>query len=125
MRAYDEYRRGMGLTRRQVLSVTLAAAAGAGTWLVLGSESPAGPATTDRFGDRNQALPRGQLPDFARAGGSKVEEAYRYALEQGDALESIPCFCGCTNIGHRHNRDCYIKSFNRDGTVTWTSHSAT
>jgi hypothetical protein len=70
-------------------------------------------------------VPPGQLPDFVRSAGATVQEAYRYATEQGEALEHMPCFCGCGKIGHRHNRDCYIKSFNGDGTVTYTSHSAT
>jgi len=65
MHAYDEYRRGMGLTRRQVLSVTLAAAGGADIWWALESSVPAEPARTGRSGD--QTLPRGPLAD-ARSG---------------------------------------------------------
>ena len=85
----------------------------------------AGPVTTDQDGDQNQTLPRRQLPDFARSGGPKVQEAYRFAAEQGRDLVYIPCYCGCGNIGHTSNRTCYIKSENRDGTVTFTSHAAT
>ena len=55
----------------------------------------------------------------------EIERLYRYALEHGDELQYIPCFCGCGRFGHRNNQDCYIKSFNRDGTVTFTSHAAT
>jgi hypothetical protein len=117
--------RSARLSRRDILLAMLGLTTAGGTWWWLQSPSTAGPVTTDRFGDRNQTVPRGQLPDFVRSADATVQEAYRYATEQGEALEHIPCFCGCRGIGHRHNRDCYIKSFNRDGTVTYTSHSAT
>ena len=111
-----------GLSRRALLRALGIFVAGGALSV---RESLAGPVTVDQFGDQNQALPRGQLPDFAKSRGQKVEELYRFAVEQGKSLESIPCFCGCRNIGHKSNRDCYIKSENRDGTLTYTSHSAT
>lgn len=59
------------------------------------------------------------------AGGPDVAGLYGFAAERGKDLEHIPCDCGCGNIGHRSNRQCYIKSENRDGTLTYTSHAAT
>ncbi len=47
------------------------------------------------------------------------------AVDHGDELQYIPCTCGCTRFGHKSNRDCYIKAFNKDGTLTFTSHAAT
>lgn len=117
--------RGGGVTRRYVLTAALAVGASGVAWWLAWPESHAGGITTDRYGDRIQTLPRGSLPEFARSGGLEVEQIYRFAVEQGDALESIPCFCGCAKIGHHHNRDCYIKRINRDGTITYTSHGAT
>ena len=111
-----------GLNRRALFRVLAIFVAGGALWV---RESLAGPVTVDQFGDRNQTLPRGELPDFAKSGGARVQEAYRFAVEHGKDLEYIPCFCGCRNIGHKSNRDCYIKGENRDGTVTYTSHSAT
>lgn len=100
-------------------------AAGGIAWWLVWPKSDAGGITTDSHGDQFQTMPRGSLPEFARSGGPEVEQVYRFAVEQGEALESIPCFCGCAKIGHRHNRDCYFKSLNRDGTVTYTSHGST
>lgn len=105
------------LSRRQAILGLLALVAGGGA-----REAAAGPVTRDQFGDQIQTLPRRELPDFAKSEGPHVREVYRFALEHGADLEYIPCFCGCANIGHRHNRECYIKSENRGGTVTWTSH---
>lgn len=78
----------------------------------------------DRVGDANQTLPRGQWPEFV-ADTSDVQRLYRYAVEHGDDLRYIPCYCGCVDVGHRGNRDCYVKSLNADGTITFTSHAAT
>ncbi len=85
----------------------------------------AGPVTVDEIGDQVQTLPRGQLPDFAGPGTPGIRALYQYAVEHADQLQYIPCFCGCGRIGHRSNRDCYVKAFNRDGSVTYTSHAAT
>ncbi len=78
--------------------------------------------TTDAIGDRVQTLPRGQLPVFA---SGEAQALYRYAVEHGDELQYVPCFCGCGRLGHKSNRDCYIKAFNANGTLTFTSHAAT
>jgi hypothetical protein len=118
-------RRQMALTRRRLLAGGLAVAAGGGAWWWLRSSSPAGPAVRDAHGDLVQTVPRGQLPDFVQTASAPVRKAYRYALEHGETLQYIPCFCGCVRIGHRSNRDCYMKAVNTDQTVTYTSHGAT
>jgi hypothetical protein len=100
------------------------AVAGLGAWQMLGDRpAGAGPVTTDAIGDKVQTLPRGRLPRFART--SDTQRLYRYAVERGEELQYMPCFCGCHRFGHTSNRDCYIKAFNRDGTLTFTSHAAT
>lgn len=76
-------------------------------------------------GDLLETVPNGELPSFAKSGGPKVLEAYRYAADNGEILRYIPCFCGCTNIGHRNNTDCYVAARRSDARVTFTSHGAT
>jgi hypothetical protein len=85
----------------------------------------AAPVTTDEIGDQVQTLPKWQLPDFAGPTLPRIRGLYAYAVDHGDELQYIPCFCGCGRFGHKSNRDCYIKSFNADGTLTFTSHAAT
>jgi hypothetical protein len=91
--------------------------------LVTRRDALAGPATTDEIGDQVQTVPRGGVPEFAQR--SDLPRLYRYAVEHGEELQYIPCFCGCARFGHRSNRDCYIKSANADHTITFTSHAAT
>jgi hypothetical protein len=113
------------MNRRRFLSggATLAAA-GLGARPALGHHpGGGGHVTTDAIGDEVQTLPPGQLPLFATT--PDTQRLYRYAVEHGDELQYVPCFCGCYRFGHQSNRDCYIKSFNRDGTLTFTSHAVT
>lgn len=76
-------------------------------------------------GDLLETMPKGALPSFAKRGSPKVQEVYRYAAENGEFLQYIPCFCGCKNIGHRHNADCYVAERLPGGRITFTSHGAT
>lgn len=75
--------------------------------------------------DAFETLPKGRLPSFALDKGQEVAEAYRFALENSQVLEYIPCYCGCVNLGQTSNEACYIKSRNGDGSTTFTSHAAT
>lgn len=109
------------LSRRRVLH----ALAAVGGVLAIPRSALAGPVTIDKIGDQVQTLPKGELPEFAGPGTPGIRTLYQYAVEHGDELQYIPCFCGCVNFGHKSNRDCYIKSANRDGTLTFTSHAAT
>lgn len=91
----------------------------------------AGPGSTDTprqktpHGDWLETVPSGALPSFANKGGTKVQEAYRYAVDNEATLQYIPCFCGCNRIGHHHNAACYIAERLPGGRVTFTSHAAT
>jgi hypothetical protein len=76
-------------------------------------------------GDLLETAPPGQLPSFAQQANPKVQAAYRYAVAQGEILQYIPCFCGCTRIGHRHNGECYVAERLPEGRITFTNHGAT
>ena len=122
------------MNRRTFLAAG-AATLGAASLARLGSTRPAaagpamagpltaGPVTTDAIGDQVQTVPKGHLPVFADTDDTR--RLYRYAIEHGDELQYMPCTCGCYRFGHTSNRDCYIKSLNPDGTLTFTSHAAT
>lgn len=52
--------------------------------------------------------PAEKLTDLVRQQDVRVQEAYRFALANPHDLETIPCYCGCTGLGHRNNLDCYL-----------------
>src|SRR5207302_2315353 len=87
-------RRADAMRRRRFLC-----GAAAGGVLLVTRRSLAGPVTTDAIGDQVQTVPKGQLPDFAGPGTPRARELYRYAVEHGDELKYIPCFCGCYRFG--------------------------
>lgn len=127
MKRDDAMRRSASLRRRAFLyggGATVIGALAAWQLWPAGRQpvAPESPVTTDAIGEV-QTLPRDQLPVFA--GRGEIEGLYRYAVEHGDELQYIPCFCGGGRFGHRSNRDCYIKSFNPEGTLTFTSRAAT
>lgn len=63
------------------------------------------------------------LPDEIRNAPQSVQEAYRFAAANPDVLEKYPCYCGCGNMGHKSNRDCYIKNIAADGTIEFDNHA--
>jgi hypothetical protein len=107
------------MKRRRFLGIVAS-----GMGLLVSSERVlAGGVSRDAIGDQVQTLPKGELPEFART--SDTRRLYQFAVDHGNELQYIPCTCGCVRSGHKSNRDCYIKSFNKDGTLTFTSHAAT
>jgi len=63
-------------------------------------------------------------PDFIRNTYPDAQQAYMYALSHPHELEYLPCYCGCVNMGHTDNLDCYIAGTEDDGTVIWDPHAA-
>jgi len=52
-----------------------------------------------------------------------VRAVFQFAALHPEVLHHIPCFCGCQNMGHRHNDDCFVKSRDASGVPTeWEAH---
>ncbi|MGH9347348.1 MAG: PCYCGC motif-containing (lipo)protein [Vicinamibacterales bacterium] len=51
-----------------------------------------------------------------------VQAAYEFAARQPQVLQYMPCFCGCERGGHAGNHDCFVRSRDANGKVTWDSH---
>jgi hypothetical protein len=98
---------------------------GAGLYFSGAGDTSGGGSPITPTGDRFGAVAAGDLPPFVRQASRKIREAYRYAADHPEVLQYIPCFCGCENVGHRHNGDCYVKERHADGRITFTNHAAT
>ncbi len=62
-----------------------------------------------------KAVSSNNLPAFARA-APMVEEAYKFAFSNPEALNGVKCYCGCMQMVHEGGRihkrgilDCFIK----------------
>ena len=53
---------------------------------------------------------------------SKAQTAYRYAVDHRAELQYIPCYCGCGDIDHVSNWDCFVDELRADGTVLLSDH---
>ena len=69
--------------------------------------------------------PLSEMPDYVQESEPESQEAYRFAAANPHALEHIPCYCGCNSLGHMNNTECYVKTFNPDGTVAEFDNHAT
>ncbi len=67
--------------------------------------------------------PESALPDFVRSAPPQVKEAYRFAIANPDVLDDFPCYCGCGQMGHESNLDCYIREIRPDGSLVFENHA--
>jgi hypothetical protein len=57
-------------------------------------------------------------PDYVTNADPEVKLLYEFQITHGEVMRYMPCFCGCgRDAGHRNNRDCYVSSVGRDGSV--------
>lgn len=63
------------------------------------------------------------MPEVVMLQSERVQEAYRFAAAHPDDLTTVPCYCGCVGIGHRDNRDCYLKPESKPGALIFDNHA--
>ncbi len=64
-----------------------------------------------------------ELPTFLDGLHENFGKVYLLAGQHAELLDVIPCFCGCGgSVGHRSNKNCFIKEIQADGTVIWDDH---
>ncbi len=67
--------------------------------------------------------PESDLPDFVQTAAPKVKEAYQFAIANPEVLQKIPCYCGCSTMGHQHNLHCYLKEVKPNGSIAFDNHA--
>lgn len=73
--------------------------------------------------DKVNLAPAASLPQQMQDAPASVRTAYQFAVANPDALQNVPCYCGCGAIGHKSNLACYIKEFDADGTPMFDDHA--
>ncbi len=64
------------------------------------------------------------FPEYVLAASPRTQEAYRFALERPEALQYIPCYCGCgAHSGHKSVHDCFLRQVGPD-IVEFEEHGA-
>jgi hypothetical protein len=54
-----------------------------------------------------------------------LKDAHIFAADHPEVASYIPCYCGCGNMGHKNNADCFVEGRDKEGKVTsWEPHGA-
>lgn len=68
-------------------------------------------------------MPLDQMPADVQSAPVTVQEAYQFASINPDLMKDIPCYCGCGDIGHTSNFDCYVSDVDAQGNITFDNHA--
>ena len=63
------------------------------------------------------------MPAEVHAAPVTVQEAYQFNVANPDVMNDIPCYCGCGDIGHTSNYDCYVSNVDEKGNITFDNHA--
>ena len=64
-----------------------------------------------------------QMPAEVLSAPTTVQTAYQFVAANPDVMKNIPCYCGCGNIGHTSNYDCYVSGVDDKGQITFDNHA--
>ena len=64
-----------------------------------------------------------QMPAEVQSAPVTVQEAYQFNVANPEVMKDIPCYCGCGNIGHTSNYDCYVSNVDEKGNITFDNHA--
>ena len=63
------------------------------------------------------------MPAEVHSAPVTVQEAYQFNVANQEVMKNIPCYCGCGNVGHSSNYDCYVSNVDEKGNITFDSHA--
>ena len=63
------------------------------------------------------------MPAEVHAAAVSVQEAYQFNVANPEIMKEIPCYCGCGNIGHASNYDCYVSDVDEAGNISFDNHA--
>lgn len=63
------------------------------------------------------------MPAEVQSAPVSVQEAYQFNVANPEIMKNIPCYCGCGNIGHTSNYDCYVSQVDSQGNITFDNHA--
>jgi hypothetical protein len=64
-----------------------------------------------------------EMPADVQSAPVTVQTAYRFSAANPDIMKDIPCYCGCENVGHTSNYDCYVSGVDDKGNITFDNHA--
>jgi hypothetical protein len=68
-------------------------------------------------------LPMDKMPEEVQNAPVTVQEAYQFAARNPEIMKDIPCYCGCGDIGHASNYECYVSNVDEQDHITFDNHA--
>jgi hypothetical protein len=78
--------------------------------------------TQNKTGNLNM-MSMDNMPAEVQSAPVTVQTAYQFAAANPDVMKNIPCYCGCGNVGHASNYDCYVSGVDANGKVAFDNHA--
>ena len=78
--------------------------------------------TQNKTGNLNM-MSMDNMPAEVQSAPVTVQTAYQFAAANPDVMKNIPCYCGCGDIGHTSNYDCYVSGVVANGKVAFDNHA--
>ena len=80
--------------------------------------------STSNSSDVHLAMaPMSEMPMEVQTAPVAVQEAYQFNTANPDIMQDIPCYCGCGDIGHTSNYDCYVSDVDASGKIIFDNHA--
>ena len=67
--------------------------------------------------------PMDHMPAEVQSAPVSVQTAYQFNVANPGVMKDIPCYCGCGNVGHESNYDCYVSSDDGQGNIAFDNHA--
>lgn len=68
-------------------------------------------------------MPLDQMPAEVQSAPITVQASYSFNAANPDIMEDIPCYCGCGDLGHTSNYDCYVSNVDASGKIAFENHA--
>lgn len=63
------------------------------------------------------------MPAEVQEAPVRVREAYQFSVANPDIAKAIPCYCGCSALGHTSSYGCYVSGQDANGALTYDLHA--
>lgn len=79
--------------------------------------------STQSKADNLNMMSMDKMPGDVQSAPVMVQSAYQFAAANPDVMTNIPCYCGCGEMGHTSNYDCYVSGTDAQGNVKFDDHA--
>jgi hypothetical protein len=91
--------------------------------MLIGSLAGCGSSAANTTNHDLAMAPMSDMPLEVQNAPVATQQVYQFAFANKDVLEHIPCYCGCKEIEHKNNYDCYVDGQAANGQLAYDPHA--